>query len=96
MRNNTPAAKMKNQVDGNIKKDRVKRLINLSEELEKDYMNKFIGKEVEVLIERNLYGDSIGHTSNFLLVKIPDSSYNKEEIVNVKITGVDYPYVIGK
>ena len=96
MRNNTPAAKMKNQVDGNIKKDRVKRLINLSEELEKEYMEKFVGSEVEVLIERNIDGDSIGHTSNFLLVKIPDSSYNKEEIVNVKITGVDYPYVIGK
>ena len=96
MRNNTPAAKMKNQVDGNIKKDRVKRLIDLSEELEKEYMEKFIGKEVEVLIERNIDGDSIGHTSNFLLVKIPNSGYDKEEIVNVKITDVDYPYVIGK
>ena len=96
IRNNTPAAKMKNQVDGNIKKDRVKRLIDLSEELEKEYMKKFIGKEVEVLIERNIDGDSIGHTSNFLLVKIPNSGYDKEEIVNVKITDVDYPYVIGK
>ena len=59
-------------------------------------MEKFIGKEVEVLIERNIDGDSIGHTSNFLLVKIPNSGYDKEEIVNVKITDVDYPYVIGK
>ena len=96
IRNNTPAAKMKNQIDGNIKKDRVRRLINLSEELEKEYMNKFINKEVEVLIEKNVDGYSIGHTSNYLLVKIPDSNYSKEEVVSVIIDSVEYPYVIGK
>ena len=96
IRNNTPAAKMKNQIDGNIKKDRVRRLIDLSTELEKEYMNKFINKEVEVLIEKNVDGYSIGHTSNYLLVKIPDSNYSKEEVVSVIIDSIDYPYVIGK
>ena len=95
IRNNTPAAKFKNQVDGNIKKDRVKRLISLSEELEEEYMKKFIGKKLDVLIERYEDGYSIGHTSNFLLVKI-NKEYKQEDIVETKIIKVEYPYVIGK
>ena len=35
----TPAANMKNQIDGNIKKERVKELINLSEDLKLDENN---------------------------------------------------------
>ena len=95
IRNNTPAAKFKNQVDGNIKKDRVKRLISLSEELEEEYMKKFIGKKLDVLIERYEDGYSIGHTSNFLLVKI-NKEYKQEDIVETEIIKVEYPYVIGK
>ena len=95
VRNNTPAAKFKNQVDGNIKKDRVKRLISLSEELEEEYMKKFISKKLDVLIERYEDGYSIGHTSNFLLVKI-NKEYKQEDIVETEIIKVEYPYVIGK
>lgn len=93
-RKNTPAVKFKNKVSEIDKKDRVKRLINLSEELEKEYMKKFINKDVEVLIETNSDGYSIGHTSNYLLVKIK-GNYKQEEIVNVKIKDISYPYVIG-
>jgi len=95
IRNNTPAAKFKNQIDGNIKKDRVKRLISLSEELEEEYMKKFIGKKLDVLIERYENGYSIGHTSNFLLVKI-NKEYKQEDIVDTEIIKVEYPYVLGK
>ena len=94
-RRGTPAVKFKNQIDGNIKKDRVKRLIDLSKELEIDYMNKFIDSEVEVLIETNEDGFSIGHTSNYLLVKVP-GTYKQEDIIKVKIDSVDYPYCIAK
>ena len=41
------------QIDGNIKKDRARRLLRVSNELAKAYQEKFIGKEVEVLIERD-------------------------------------------
>ncbi len=72
-RNGTVAANMKNQIDGNIKKDRVKRLINLSEELEKKYKDSFIGKEVNVLIEKNEDNYSYGHTGNYLYLKLNDN-----------------------
>ena len=93
-RRNTPSAKFKDKVNENAKKDRVKRLISLSEELEKEYMNSFIGKDLEVLIEENKDNYSYGHTSNYLYVKIP-GTYNKEDIINVKITDLEYPYCIG-
>lgn len=66
----TPASTMENQVDEKIKKDRTRRLINLGEKLKEEYENKFLGKEVDVLIEtydekRNIYK---GYSSNYLEV----------------------------
>lgn len=95
IRKGTPASKFKNQVDGNIKKDRARRLIELSNELEKVYMNKFVHQELEVLVEQNKDGYSLGHTSNYLLVRL-NGSYHSEEIVKVLITGVNYPYCEAK
>lgn len=67
-RNNTKAASMP-QVNGLIKKMRAKDLINLSNELEREYYNKFIGKEVEVIFEQSYDNDLIvGHSSNYLKV----------------------------
>ena len=72
-REGTVASRMKNQVDPRIKKDRALRLIELSNSLWEEYTNKYVGKEVEVLIEQ--YDEknhlNIGHTSNYLEVKIP-------------------------
>lgn len=93
-RKNTPASKFPNQVEGNIKKGRAKRLIQLSTTLEKEYMKKFVNKKVEVLIEQVKDGYSYGHTSNYLLVQL-EGKYHSEEIVEVEIGKVDYPYCIG-
>ena len=94
-RRNTPAEKFPGKVDIHDRKERSRRLISVSEELEKQYMEKFIGKELEVLIERSFDNYSIGHTSNYLQVKV-DGKYNHEQVINVEITKVDYPYAIGK
>lgn len=95
LRDGTAAAKFKNQVDSKIKKERVKKLTELSNELEEEYMKKFVGKEIEVLVERTSDEESFGHTSNFLLVKIP-KKYHQEDLVTVKIERVEYPYCIAK
>ena len=47
-RSGTVAAKMPNQIDGNIKEERSNKLIELSDENEKEYNQKYIGKEVEL------------------------------------------------
>lgn len=95
IRKNTKAASMPNQVDGKIKKERAKRLIELSKELEIEYMNKFVGKTVEVLTENNKDDITYGHTGNFLHVKINKVLPN-DLLKMVKITSVSYPYVIGE
>lgn len=69
MREGTAASKMP-QVDGKVKKERVKELIKLSEKLEKEYFQKFLGKNLDVLIEECHNGISMGHTSNYLYVTI--------------------------
>ena len=85
---------MDNQIDESIKKERVKALMDLSKELEISYFNNYINKEVTFIKE--VYKDKylIGHTGNYLLVKV----YSEEEIdgeITVKISKVEYPYSIG-
>ena len=71
-RDGTPSARMDHQVDERIKKERSRKLIDVSNELEKKYNKSFIGKEMKVLVEENINGYSVGHTSNFLKLKIQD------------------------
>ena len=73
LREGTKASQMPEQVPENIKKDRVKRLITLSNELERKYYDKFRGKIVDVLIEECDNGISFGHTSNYLYVKLNEN-----------------------
>ena len=93
-RRGTAASRMDGKIDEHEKKERSRRLIEVSKELEIDYMKKFIDKEVEVLIEETKDGYSYGHTGEFLYVKI-----NKElphnELVKVVVKDVEYPYCIG-
>lgn len=94
-RSGTVAADMAEQVPGDVKKDRVRRLLALSKELETEYMKKFIGKTLPVLMEVNRTDYSLGHTSNYLLVKVP-GEYQSEDLVDVTIIDVSYPYCLGE
>ena len=93
-RDNTPAALMK-QVDDNIKKVRVHKILELSSILEKKYYDKFINKKLDVLIEEVKGNISIGHTSNYIKVIIKDklehNKFYKVKIisnVNNEVNGV--------
>lgn len=94
-RRGTASSRMSNKIDEHEKKMRSRRLIEVSKELEIAYMKKFIGKEVEVLVEEKKCGYSYGHTGNYLYVKIK-GELGHNEIVNVKVVDVEYPYVIGE
>ena len=94
-RKGTKASFLDGKIDNKEKKDRARRLIEVSEELEIKYMEKFINREVEVLVEEHKDGYSIGHTGNFLHVKFK-GDYPVNEFVKVKIEKVEYPYCIGK
>lgn len=84
-RKGTKAAVMANQIDGNVKEQRSRKLIELSNENEKRHNEKYIGKEVKVLFEEK-EGDYIkGHTTNYMVVKVPYREIeNTIETVKIK------------
>ncbi len=84
-RNGTVASKMKDKVIGNIKKDRVHRLIELSNKLEMNYFNSFIGKEVTVLIEEEKDNMYYGFTDNYIPLKL-SGNYKTNEIYKIVLT----------
>lgn len=83
-RDGTVAAKMKDQIDGKVKKERVKILLDLSKTLEENYNNSFIGKKESCLIEKVDCKYSYGHCSNYVYLKIP-KIYKENEIVDIII-----------
>ena len=83
-REGTKADLMPNQIDERIKKERVSKLMMISDELETEYLDKFIGKKVEVLVEKIIDSGSIGHTKNYLQVKV-DGKLAKNSLISVII-----------
>ena len=93
-RTGTASAKMKNQVPMNIRKERAKKLIELSDELEFNYNKHQIGKIFKTLIEEVNDNESSGHTSTYLKVIVKEKlEHNK--FYNIKITEAYKDYVVG-
>ena len=87
-RKGTRAAVMPNQIDGNVKEERSHKLIELSEKNEKEFLRKYINKDVEVLFEQEDNGFFKGHTNNYLVVKCKGKKL-ENRLVNVKIIEED-------
>ena len=92
-RKGTRAAVMPNQIDGNIKEERSRKLIELSDKNEVEYNNGYIGKEVEVLFEEphmeNGKRFMKGHTTNYLMVKLETEENLDNVLKRVRIVGLD-------
>jgi len=84
----TVAAKMPNQLSNEIKNRRTKEIILLASKLERDFYSRFVGKNMDVLIENmDVSGFAQGKTTNYINVAMMN---NKErtivnEIVNASI-----------
>ena len=89
-RKGTKAAVMENQVPGNIKEERSKKLIELSNRNELEYNSQYIGNEVEVLFEEEKVGIYKGHTQNYIMVYC-----EAEEKLDNKIKSVRCKKVMG-
>lgn len=96
IRKGTVAATMENQIDEKIKKQRVKILIDLSKQLEIEYMEKMLGKEMSFLPEVKKDDYLIGHTGNYLQIKCKTTQELKHEDIMVKLDKIEYPYIIGQ
>ena len=87
-RKGTKAAQMPNQVDGNIKEERSKKLLDLSDINEKEYNKAYINKEVEVLFEEEKEGIWKGHTKNYVLVYCKNNQCLQNKILKMECTGI--------
>lgn len=98
-RKGTRAAIAPNQVDGNIKEFRSKKLIELSNENEYNYNKSMIGQTVEVLFEEQEIENGKtyykGHTQNYMLVKYETSENLENKLRNVKILQTEKEFLKG-
>ena len=95
-RKGTEADLMDNQISEQVKKERVRELLDLSKELEIEYMNKFIDKEMVFIPEIKKDDYLIGHTGNYLQIKMPCENNMIGKDVKVLLKRVEYPYIIGE
>lgn len=91
----TAAYKLPNLIDGVTKKFRVNELLKLNEINAIKYREQFLGKVVDCLVEKNNKGTCFGHSSNYLEISFEDKSAKENELINVRITEVNYPVCKG-
>ena len=88
-RSGTPAAKMKEQVPEDVKKERLNRLMELQDRISRDINEELRGKELEVLVEGTSKKEEkilTSRTRTNKLVLFPGEEDLMGELVTVRIT----------
>jgi threonylcarbamoyladenosine tRNA methylthiotransferase MtaB len=92
-RKGTPADKMKDQVNGKIKKDRVHQLLDLSKHLKEKYYRSQLGMAKEVIIEQEKDGYLLGHTKDYISIKLKGDLSLIGKAVDVKLVKLEDQYI---
>lgn len=87
---------MENQIDGSLKEKRSKILIELSNKNEEAYQKEYIGRKVKVLFEEKKNGEYVGHTANYIMVKVKSKKDITNKILDIKIMGISGLEMIGE
>ncbi|WP_338652653.1 tRNA (N(6)-L-threonylcarbamoyladenosine(37)-C(2))-methylthiotransferase MtaB [Sporosarcina psychrophila] len=100
-RTGTPAARMEDQVPEEVKNERVHRLIELNDQLAKQYASTFEDEVLEVIPEEKYKlepesGLYEGYSDNYLKVVFAADESMVGKIVRVKIAQAGYPYNEGQ
>ena len=93
-RKGTKAAVMPNQINGDIKEERSKKLIELSDRNEIEYNKSYIGKNVEVLVEEEKDGMYKGHTQNYIMVYCQSKEKLDNKIIDVVCEKAEKEHII--
>ena len=95
-REKTLANTFTDKIDGNVKKKRAEILETLRKEMGKERREKYIGKELEVLVEEiKEDGCSYGYSQNYLRVKTLEATAGVNELVKVEISNLEKELLIG-
>ena len=95
-RKGTVAEKLPNQISPQIKEERSKKIMELSNEMQKSYNISYIGKEVKVLFEEREGEYYKGHTPNYMIVQVKSDESLENRIKTVKIEKTENDKLIGK
>ena len=98
-RTGTKAAILKEQVDGNIKEERSKMLIKLNGENEKEFIDKFVEVELEVLYEQKCNSTDEfyeGYTPNYIKVIAKTENNLSGKIIKTKLIEAKEDFAIGE
>lgn len=90
-RKNTRAADMEAQIDDEVKDKRLKKLMNIQNEISLEENKRFLGETVEVLVEgesKNNPETYMGRSRRNKLIIFPKEEGIKGEIVDIKINNV--------
>ncbi len=89
-RANTPAITLPGKVQSSVSTARVKELEQLSNRLHYQFCSQAVGKVVEVLFESTERGGFMtGFTGNYIKVKVPYNRKYINQIVKVRIDGIE-------
>ena len=83
----TVAATMPMQIENSVKKERVKALSALSQKLYRSYMETFIHRTVDVVVETKKEGLLFGHSSEYLPVYIRCDAARAPKRVSARVSG---------
>lgn len=98
-RKGTPAAVMENQVSPDKKHERSEKMIALTAQCRKEFLERFQGKRLEVLFEQpyGKKGDMYeGKTDNYITVAAPSDKNLEKQFKTVRITGSDGEVLFGE
>lgn len=95
-RRGTKAENMPDQIDGKIKEERSKKLIDLSDKNQQEYNKSMIGKTVKVLFEERDGDYFKGHTDNYIIVKVKTKEDLENSIFNIRIEDLSENELIGE
>ena len=95
-RKGTKAAGMHNQISGDIKEERSRKLIELSDRNEIEYNKSYIGKTVEVLFEEEKNEIYKGHTQNYIMVYCKSNENLDNKILNVICEEAEQEHILGE
>ena len=76
---------MKKQISGDVKEIRSKKLLELSDRNENEYLDSYIGKKVRVLFEECDGEFYKGHTANYIMVKVKTNLNLENKLIDVTI-----------
>lgn len=92
-RKGTVAAKMKNQISGDVKEKRSRCLIELSSKNQEEYLKQYIDKNIDVLFEEREGKFLKGHTANYIMVKSVQDDESLNKIVNVTVKNFENEFL---